>query len=251
MLPLRISGLTLHLGTYGTRAGDVHWRYFQQYLPPLVLAVVVRRTRGVLLTGLRAPMLVLLLINLAWSEPSASVLAGFEPRLLTITGSDDVLGDYGFGPVRSPFLPTWGLRGRVDQQSGWTTTMAMSYGIAVRGTDGNPVPTVTHQVLVGAGPGHTIGSRGHFGAVVGFGTLGHSVGSSVQGGALTYLGPYVEPRGSFRVVDGPGVLELSAAVLAHFPTGKPHSQSLWEEDFRQPVIGGVSFSIHAGPGVAP
>jgi hypothetical protein len=129
--------------------------------------------------------------------------------------------------------------------------MAMSYGIAVRPDDGKPVPTTTNQVLVGFGPGHMLGSRGHIGAVFGFATLGHTVGSSVQGGALTYLGPYIEPRGSFRVVDGPGVIELSAAVLTHLPVGRPHSQILWEEDFRRPVIGGLSISIHAGPAVGP
>ncbi len=192
-----------------------------------------------------------LLINLAWSGPSASVLVGFEPRALTITGSDDTLDAYGFAPVRTPFIPTWGLRGRVDQESGWTTTMAMSYGIAVRRQDGNPVPTTTNQVLVGFGPGHRLGSRGHIGAVVGFASLGHTIGSPVQGGALTYLGPYVEPRGSFRIVDGPSVIELSAAVLTHLPVGRPHSQSLWEDDFRRRVVGGLSVSIHMGPAVGP
>ncbi|MFT5584855.1 MAG: hypothetical protein ACI9VR_002442 [Cognaticolwellia sp.] len=196
-------------------------------------------------------MLLLLLTNVALANPSASILAGFEPRLLGITGSDDTLQEYGFAPVGSPFLPTWGLRGRVDQESGWTTTMAMSYGFALRQEEGNPVPTTTNQVLLGSGPGHTLGARGHVGAVFGFASIGHTVGSSLQGGALTYLGPYVEPRASLRLVDGSGVVELSVAALAHFPVGAAHSQSIWEDDFDRSVIGGLSIALHVGSGVGP
>ncbi len=191
------------------------------------------------------------LCSAALAAPSASILAGFEPRLLSITVNDDTLDAYGFAPVRSPFLPTWGLRGRIDQDSGWTTTLAMSYGFALRRQDTNPVPTTTNQVLMGFGPGHTLGKRGHLGAVLGFASLGHTVGSDVQGGALTYLGPYIEPRGSMRLVDGPAVIELSIAALAQLPIGPAHSQSLWEDDFRRPVIGGLSIGVHAGPGVGP
>ena len=182
-----------------------------------------------------------LLTSLAIAGSSGAMTVGFEPRVLTITGSDDALEDYGFAPVRSPFLPTWGLRGRIDADTGWTTTF--------RYARTNPVPTTTSQVLLGFGPGHTVGPRGHLGAVFGFGSLGHTVGSTRQGGALTYLGPYLEPRASYRAIDGPAVLELSVAALAHLPVGPAHRQAFWEEDFRRPLIGGLSIGLHAGPTV--
>lgn len=170
---------------------------------------------------------------------------GFEPRLLSITTNDEALRDHGYVPVGSPFLPSWGLSGRIEQPSGLTTGFAMSYGFALRA--GDPVPTTTTLVLLGGGPGHVLGPA-HVGVHAGFANVGHTVGSATGGGALVYLGPYLEPRLSLGLLDGPGVVEVSLAGLLEVPVGPAHHNALWEEPFRRAVLGGASVALVGGLG---
>ena len=86
------------------------------------------------------------------------------------------------------------------------------------------------------------------GADLGFGAVSASVGSPVQGGALVYLGPYLQPRLSWRIVDGPSVVELGAGWMLHTPLGAAHDNPLWEEPFRRALLQGPTVAIHSGLG---
>ena len=170
----------------------------------------------------------------------------FEPRVGSYRAVDDTLRDYGFVPVGSPVLLTYGLRGRVWTEGGWVLGGAMSYGFAKRESSDNPVPTTMTRIETMASAGHQLGAGFDVTLDAGFAVHGLSVGSTVQGGALIYMGPALQPRvgwvpplrgAFFRVVVGYSIL---------FPLNEPHSQPLWEDDFRQLPIHAFLFGIESG-----
>lgn len=180
-------------------------------------------------------------------EPAPARIAfTVEPHLATVTQSDEALEDYGFAPVGSPLLPTWGLRARIDHPSGLTVGAAMSYGFTLSRAEATPVPTTTTAARLGSHLGYRPTAWLEVGGDLGFAALTHQVGSEVQGGALTYLGPYAAPRATARLLDGPATLEVALGWSLHLPLGPAHRQPLWEEGFSRTLIHGPLAALQLG-----
>ena len=60
-------------------------------------------------------------------------------------------------------------------------------------------------------------------------------------------GPYLQPS-ELQLVDGPGVVELSAGWMLHTPLGPAHDNPLWEASFDRGLIQGPTVAIHSGLG---
>ncbi|GEM_PF-1492566 len=186
------------------------------------------------------------------SEPAPAPRLGvalsfaFEPRVGSYRDHDRSLEDYGYAPVASPLQLSYGLRGRVFTNSGWILGAAMSYGFRSTQIDTNPVPTTTTLFDIGFTGGHQLG-LGLFATLdLGFSALSHSVGSSIDGGALVYLGPALAPRLGYVIVGSGPFLAVSVGYSAHFPIGRAHTQVLWEQGFSRPVIHAGLFAIESG-----
>ncbi|MCH9686527.1 MAG: hypothetical protein K0V04_34155 [Deltaproteobacteria bacterium] len=186
--------------------------------------------------------------------PAVSAIAfgfAFEPQVGSLAALDDQLRAYGFAPVGSVFLPTWGLRGRMRLRSGLYVGMSMSYGLRNNRDAISPVPTTTTFVDTAIGAGYWAPFGLLAGLDVGFASVVHSVGSEQEGGALVYLGPSLHPRVGWAYVgQGPSVV-ITAGYLVHIPVGSPHSQPLWEASFERPAIHSFTVGLESGFGWRP
>ena len=54
----------------------------------------------------------------ATDAPATSIGFSFDAQFATLPALDDQLGDYGFSPVKSPFIPMYGVRGRAFFDNG-------------------------------------------------------------------------------------------------------------------------------------
>jgi len=191
---------------------------------------------------------VLLLALAAEARPDADITYAFEPHLLSITANDETLEAYGFNPVGSPFVPTHSVRAALEWESGLRVGMAMSTAFTANSGDNSPVPTTVSASKIAYHVGHVLTGPLRGGLDGGFGVMSHAVGSEVQGGALTYLGPLLQPRLQLRLLDQQAVVALSAGYTLHFPVGRAHNIALWEEDFNRTVIHGPLLAIQMGLG---
>ena len=170
----------------------------------------------------------------------------FEPRVGSFRALDDRLRDYGFVPVRSPVLLTYGLRGRVWTEGGWVFGGAMSYGFAKRDSSENPVPTTMTRIESMVSAGHQLGAGFDATLDAGFTVHSMSVGSTDQGGALVYMGPAIQPRVGWVPPLRGSFLRLAVGYSIMFPVNRPHDQVLWEEEFRQMPIHAFLFGVESG-----
>lgn len=190
-------------------------------------------------------MLVLLFAGVA-AAVDASVAYAFEPTLLTLRVNDRTLRDYGFTPVGSPLLLTHGVRGRLRYDDGVTVGMAMAMAFTAR--PGDPVPTTTTFTRLAYTVGACIDDRWTVEGDVGFASLTHAVGSDVQGGALVYLGPWLQPRVGVIAVGAPAHLEVQLGYGVQVPVGVAHRNPLWEDPFRRRVVHGPALALVVGAG---
>ena len=186
--------------------------------------------------------------TLAWARPDAAVSYAFEAQFLDLRRHDEALAEYGFSPVGSPFLPTHSVRGVLEWPSGLTAGLAMSTAFTTHRADGAVVPTTTTSTqstaVLGASPGEIV----RLTVDLGLGTVVHSVGSEVQGGALTYLGPLAQPRVAARLFDRQAVVELAAGWTLLRPVGRAHRNPLWEEPFARSLFHGPFIAVQSGMG---
>ncbi len=185
----------------------------------------------------------------AAAPPDMAVSFGFEPRVGTFAGLDERLRAYGFAPVASPVMPTWGLRGRAFFAGGFFGALTMTAGVRV--TPGPAIPTTLSLTETTAGVGyHT--SWGLFVSLeAGFSALTQSVSSTREGGALVYLGPVVAPRvGWLRQFFEPFGWFIAASIggNVHVPIGRAHTNPLWEEPFTRSTITSFTLTIESGLG---
>lgn len=184
----------------------------------------------------------------AVAAPAAAVLFSFEPHFANLNANDAELADYGFAPVGGRFLPVYGVRGSFTYDSGLVVGMFAASGFGSAQDDATPVPTTTTWTKIGytlgwAGWGPLVAS-----ADLGFGALTHTVGSTAQGGALLYLGPFLHPHLAVVPLSAPARLSVSAGWLMQLPLSEPHQQPLWEEDFSRPLVHGPTIAINVGMG---
>ena len=189
--------------------------------------------------------------------PGVAAAEGPEAVAVGLTGGvaalgtralDDELEAYGFAPVGSPALPHWGVRGRITFPGGIDVGVAMVSSFASRSADDNPVPTTTGWTRTGSLLGLRVHRVLRVGTQLGFASLTHSVGSTVQGGALVYLGPYVEPELKLVVLEAPQWVQLTVGLPIQLAPGRPHQQALWEEDFVRRWVVAPMVSLTTGPG---
>ena len=178
-----------------------------------------------------------------------SVSFGFEPRIGTFAQLDTRLQAYGFAPVTSPVMPTWGLRGRAFFGKGLFAALTMTAGF--RATPGPGIPTTLSVTETTGGLGYAL-PWGLFGSLeLGFSALTQTVGSSREGGALVFLGPVVQPRvGWLRQFFEPfgWFIAVSVGANLHLPIGPAHTNPLWEERFQRTTIGSFTVTLESGLG---
>lgn len=176
----------------------------------------------------------------------ASIAFNFEPMFTNIDQNDETLRAYGFQPVGTPLLLTYGLRARFESPGGWFLGGAISYGFALSQDEGSPVPTTTSLVTMAMTGGRRLTSWGLYASMdVGFDALTHAVGSDLQGGALVYLGPMVHPRLVYNPLSEP-FLEFGLGYHVHMPLGAAHDVPLWEDGFGRTLIHGITLSVRSG-----
>ena len=185
------------------------------------------------------------------ASPSTSAMSmtfAFEPRIGTYANLDSRLESYGFAPVRSALLPTWGLRGRAFLTPNLFAGLSMSYG--VRSSAGD-LPTTTTFTESTASIGYRT-SLGVFASLdAGYAVMTNSVASRTGGGAMVYGGPSAHPRLGFcaQLFEPFGwFVAITAGANLHLPVGPAHSNPLWEEGFRRSAISSVTVAIESGLG---
>ncbi len=185
-------------------------------------------------------------------EPPAvsaiGVTFAFEPRIGNYGALDDDLQGYGFAPVGSPFIPAWGLRGRMLLRNRMYVGMSMTYGLIRADHPSSVVPTTTTLVDSAVGIGY--GSRRGLmaGLDLGFAAMTHAVGSSIEGGALVYLGPSIHPRVGWAFVGRGPMVAITVGYNLHVPVGAAHAQPLWEAPFARPAVHALTMGIESGFG---
>lgn len=183
----------------------------------------------------------------AAAAPAAAVTYAFEAQLLDLGRHDATLADYGFNPLGGGPLLAHSVRGVFQLPSGLWLGLNLRTAVAQR-TGESIVPTVIQASWTAVELGGTLVGPLRAGGDVGFSSLSASVGSEDQGGALVYLGPFVQPRLTWRIVDGPGVVALSAGWMVQLPLGQPHDQPLWEDSFDRALFQGPTLAVHSGLG---
>jgi hypothetical protein len=173
----------------------------------------------------------------------------FAPLVTNLAALDHELEGYGFAPVGSPFLPSWGIHARATFPSGVLVGASMASSFASNRVEGVAAPTTTTWTRLGWFAGALVADRVTTELELGFGSLTQTVGSDVGGGALVYLGPTVHPRVGLLILEAPQHLEVQVGWLAEVPIGPAHRQPLWDEPFRRPVIHGASLALVTGLGV--
>ncbi len=182
------------------------------------------------------------------ARPGFSLSFAFEPRVGNYNVLDGKLQTYGFSEFGAPLLLTYGLRGRVWLGSGWLLGGSMSYGFAQRRIEANPVPTTLSLIETALSLGHQLGAGFDLTLDLAFAVHNMTIGSPVQGGALTYMGPAVQPRFGYTILRGPSFLRLTLGYSAQFPIGAPHNQPLWGDSYRMPVIHAFLIGVESGFG---
>ncbi len=174
----------------------------------------------------------------------ASVVA---PRLGSYRHNDSTLRAYGFNPVETPLLLTYGLRGRAFFES-WVLGLTMLYGFGLsEDADISVVPTVSTELSFGASAGWRTPLDGLLvEADAAFRSLTLTVGSEAQGGALVYLGPALGLRLTYVVVTESPYLAVSAGYSAHVDLGAAHDNILWEDPFDRPGTHGGTLQLELG-----
>lgn len=198
-------------------------------------------------------LMLLLSLPVSWAglpvpaePPRASVTYAPELLALDLGRLDDPLVDYGFTPVGPLPLLAQGVRGTLTFGDLWLG-LNMRTATSVRG-DEAAVPTVVNASWTGIYGAWTVVSMLRVGGDVGVAAQAASVGSTVQGGALVYVGPFVQPRITWRVLDGPGIVDVSGGWMLHTPLGSAHDNPLWEESFDRRLIQGLTLSVEVGVG---
>ena len=176
------------------------------------------------------------------------VTFAFEPRFGNYAALDDDLRAYGFTPVDSAFHPAFGLRGRMRLRNGVYVGMSMTYGFRLIEDPANVVPTTSTLLDSGVGVGYW-SKLGLFGGLdLGFGSLSQSVGSTIEGGALVYLGPYLHPRIGYAFVGRGPMVAVTVGYNLQLPVGSAHEQALWEASFARPQVHAFTVGIESGFG---
>jgi len=179
--------------------------------------------------------------------PDASVTYALEMMALDLGRLDPQLEDYGFAPAGARPLFSHNVRGTFVFDDLYWAGLNVRTAVSVRSKDAI-VPTVVQATWTSVYGGYTLHGPIRGGADLGFASVSESVGSTVQGGALVYLGPFLQPRATWRIVNGPGIVELSVGWMLHKPVGNPHDNALWEESFHRGVIQGPTLAVHSGMG---
>lgn len=193
----------------------------------------------------------LLVASPAWADdvPWSSASFGVEPRLGTYRQGDERLVEYGFAPIASPLMVTWGLRARFSFGGDVYLPLIMTYAFSSTSADENPVPTTSTLIESGAGVGYKT-SRGMFvEGVAGFGVLSHTVGSPIEGGALVYMGPTIHPRvGYMWSLDRQTspMFAVSVGYALHLAPGSAHQNPLWEEPFDRVATHALTLGFESG-----
>jgi len=164
--------------------------------------------------------------------------------LFDMNSLDAKLSAYGFTPVNSNVLYTWGIKGSFYEDSGLLFGAKVTYGNQSSG--GGQIPTNISTTKMGYFMGGRIFDFMNASFEAGFGAMSFSVSSFSSGGALVYLGPYLQPTISFQIHQFRWFGEISLGYFAHFPIGPAHTNLLWEEPFNRPVLHGFVFSVGSG-----
>lgn len=184
------------------------------------------------------------------AEPGIVIATVMAPGLGTYTHNDETLRAYGFNPVDTPFMLTYGLRGRVFFES-WVLGLTMLYGFGLsEDADISVVPTVSTEMSFGASAGWRTPLDGLLvEADAAFRSLTVTVGSERQGGALVYLGPALGLRLTYVVVAGSPYVAVSAGYSGHIDIGAAHDNALWEDPFDRPGTHAGTVQIEFGFGL--
>ncbi|MED5371206.1 MAG: hypothetical protein VX899_09345 [Myxococcota bacterium] len=195
-------------------------------------------------------MTLLLLLGLgdARAQTSSSIVFEFNPQFTSVHQNDAELEAYGFAPVGGRFTPQYGVRGVYGMASGLRMGLVASAGFSSNQAQDNPVPTTTNWTQIGGIAGYRLHERVAADLELGFGSLTHTVGSERSGGALLYLGPYAQPQVNLILSEAPWAFALGVGWMLHVPVSAPHSQPLWEEEFKRGVVQGPVLSLQSGFG---
>jgi hypothetical protein len=183
------------------------------------------------------------------APPQLSFSFGFEPRIGGYTALDTSLMNYGFSPVGSPVLPSFGLRGRAFFPNGLMVGLAMTYGVRT-GREALPTTATLTETTIGIGYRTSLGLFASLDA--GFSFLSQAVASRAGGGALLYPGPVIHPRVGWvwQFFEPFGwFLAGSIGVSVHVPMGPAHTNPLWEEPFRRGVLPAFTVGLESGFGL--
>jgi hypothetical protein len=171
----------------------------------------------------------------------------FEPQIIfNLTDHDDTMEDYLYQPVGSPFLPAWGLQGKFYEASGFTFGMKSLYGFRSILSEGKDKSTTLTLTKTGFLSGYTFDSKFSLMMEAGFASLAQTASSDIDGGAMVYLGPYIQPEVTYYLNFSRWFGELSAGFYLHFPLGEVHNIPLWEESFQHLYLYGFSISFATG-----
>jgi hypothetical protein len=181
------------------------------------------------------------------APPSAAVAYAFEVQALDLGRNDDAIEAYGFSPVGAAPLLTHGIRGTLTWDSGLSLGLNMRSATASREGE-TTLPTFVQATWTGVEIAGPIAGPVRAGGDVGFLAVSQAVSSTVQGGALVYLGPFLQPRVTARLLDGPSVVELALGWMFQTPLGSAHQNPLWEESFDRNLIQGPTLAVHSGMG---
>lgn len=157
-----------------------------------------------------------------------------------------MLREYGFEPVTSRFVPSYGLRAKFWLADEWRLGGTMVYGFSLSDGDTSEVPTTTSFLGMMFSTERHISHGVAAGIDTGFALIQHTVGSADQGGALLYAGPMVQPRVAWSATFESFLVEPSVGYQFQFPIGPAHDNPLWEESFRRAVVHGVVASVSLG-----
>jgi len=96
---------------------------------------------------------VLLLLPAALAAPIGDVAFRFSPERLSLLQSDDALAAYGFAPVGSPWVLSYGAAGSIRTDGGWRIGIAASFSFSAHQPEGAIAPTTTATTRIGYGLG--------------------------------------------------------------------------------------------------
>ena len=182
-----------------------------------------------------------------WAE-SWAVTFDFHPQVTNFTAQDSLLSAYGFQPVKNIFMPSFGIRGWFRHHSQFIFGMGMYYGIlSTEATEQGVADTVVQFNSFGAAFGYRFWFI-NYTLDIGFASRSIALGNTTGGGALTYLGPYIEFQMTYTIVKSPSAVEIGVGYAAHFPVGDAHNNPLWGDKFSIPAFHSFTFTVRSGFG---